>query len=86
MGRRLECGCEPDANGFGWCGECRRRLREKIWRGLSEGQREYDRTFAPRESAELDSATREPYQGCSCHINPPCGYCISKNSDEENDE
>ncbi len=35
---KLSCGCTPDASGFGWCSECRRKLREKIWANMNEKQ------------------------------------------------
>lgn len=78
----LKCGCTPDASGYGYCGECTRQLRSKIWRNLSHKQREYDRLFAPDESRELDEDTSSDRESCSCHINPPCSYCVNKNSDE----
>lgn len=82
----LPCGCEPDASGYGYCGECTRKLREKIWSKMSEGKKNYDRHFAPSQSASLDGSIRDyhngEYEGCSCHINPPCGYCTSKDEDE----
>ncbi len=72
----LTCGCTPDASGFGYCGECCRKLRAKIWAEMSDKKKDYDRYVDPA----LDDI--EPYDGCSCHINPPCSYCISKNSEE----
>jgi hypothetical protein len=82
---RLKCGCIPDASGYGYCGECTRKLRLKIWNGLSEGQRQYDRQFGGEEIAELERDYTHTYEQtcCSCHINAPCGYCESKNEDDE---
>ncbi len=83
---RLSCGCIPDASGFGYCGECVKKLRAKIWRNMSEKEKNYDRHFAPAESAELDDAVLDGAEyntGCSCHINPPCSYCTSKNNEDE---
>lgn len=81
---RLPCGCIPDASGYGYCPECERKLKAKIWAKMSEKDKNYDRHFAPAQSAELDST---PYDaepsGCSCHINPPCSYCTSKNNDDD---
>lgn len=80
----LACGCTPDASGFGWCSECVRKLRNKIWRKMSEEKKSYDRTFAPEESKILDDEyDREYNTGCSCHINPPCSYCTSSKEEEE---
>lgn len=82
---KLSCGCIPDASGFGYCSECVRRLREKIWSKMSEGEKNYDRRFAPRESKKLDDAfdaDGEYNTGCSCHINPPCSYCENKSEED----
>ena len=76
MDIQLKCGCVPDASGFGWCSECRRKLRSKIWRNMSEEKKRYDRHFAPEQSAELDEGPYEP-KGCSCHISAPCSFCVS---------
>jgi len=82
----LKCGCTPDASGYGYCGECTRALRKKIWKKLTPGERNYDRQFGPDVSAGLDA------ECCSCHICPPCSYCVegrgfqdteNKNSHEE---
>lgn len=81
----LPCGCTPDASGFGYCGECTRKLREKIWSKMSEGRKNYDRQFSSEESQKLDNAMIEydKDDSCSCHINPPCGYCIDKSIEDE---
>jgi len=86
MSYTLKCGCTPDASGFGYCVECTRKLREKIWPKMSEDKKNYDRHFAPEQSKELDSVfdpDGEYNSGCSCHINPPCSYCTSKGDNEE---
>ena len=79
---KLECGCTPDASGFGYCGECTRKLREKIWAKMSEKRKNYDRHFAPQQSQELDDAMRDRDLSCSCHISAPCSYCVGKESNE----
>lgn len=82
---RLKCGCTPDDSGFGYCGECVRNLREKIWREMSERERNFDRYVAPDQSAKYDETCGlEPEYNTSCsrHINPPCSYCMSKNDDD----
>ncbi len=83
---KLSCGCTPDASGYGYCDKCTKALRAEIWRGMSEEKKDYDRHFAPDESRELDDAIadKEYDTCCSCHINPPCSYCMSKS--EENEE
>lgn len=81
---RRACGCVPDASGFGYCEDCVSQLRAQIWSRMSEKDKNYDRHFSPMQSAELDDVHYEPYDNCSCHINPPCSYCTSKG--EEDDE
>lgn len=82
----LLCGCMPDASGYGYCGKCVQALRKKIWSKMSEDRKNYDRYFAPQQSAELDrlcDGDPEYGGGCSCHINPPCGYCVNKGEEYE---
>lgn len=71
---KLKCGCTPDASGYGYCGECVKELRAKIWKNMNKGRKKYDRNFAPEESKVLDDSLL----CCSCHINPPCDYCVSQ--------
>lgn len=82
---KLSCGCTPDASGFGYCGECVRKLREKIWKNMSEERKNYDRYFAPAQSKTLDDAMidYEGNRGCSCHINAPCSFCVDGNKNND---
>ena len=84
----LPCGCIPDASGYGYCSECERKLKEKIWKNMSEDKKNYDRHFDPHGSKVLDDAI-DKYDrgegGCSCHINPPCDYCVNKGEEEEDE-
>jgi len=75
---KLLCGCTPDASGFGYCDECVRKLREKIWKKMSEKKKNYDRHFAPDQSKVLDVAIDDCDNNrcCSCHISAPCSYCV----------
>ena len=78
MDEILKCGCiVTDASGFGYCEECVRKLRSKIWKNMSEKRKNYDRHFAAEQSAELDEASYEP-EGCSCHISAPCSFCCGE--------
>jgi len=81
---KLKCGCVPDASGFGYCPECTRKLRQKIWNKMSAKEKRYDRQFAPEQSRELDDGMPEEYNTCcSCHIDAPCSYCMAKGEDDE---
>jgi hypothetical protein len=81
----LQCGCVPDASGYGYCSACVAALRKKIWKNMSEEKRNYDRQFAPEESSLLDDGLIdvEYDTSCSCHINPPCSYCVKGGQDEQ---
>lgn len=52
---------------------------------MDEKKKNYDRHFDPKQSEILDEAIRDyenrDYQGCSCHINPPCSYCTRENEE-----
>lgn len=39
---------------------------------------EIERILTPEAQADRDDfdASYGLYGGCSCHINPPCGYCM----------
>lgn len=78
----LPCGCVPDASGYGYCGRCTDELHKKIWKGLTPKQRAFDRCIDPIGSADLDDMCRLQ-DSCSCHINPPCNYCINLEEDDE---
>jgi len=80
---KLKCGCTPDASGYGYCSECTRKLREKIWANMSERKKSYDRHFDTAGSKALDDAVEEYDTVCTCHINPPCSHCVSKGSEDE---
>lgn len=75
------------------------RDRVKSFRDTArEAMREYEalskimpdvRAYIQQKAEAYDAyVTREPAWddgGCSCHINPPCGYC-TRQSDEEEEE
>lgn len=63
------CLCVPNQY---MCGRCTQKLHLKIWRNMSAKDKAYDRHFAPHESRALDEAD----VCCSCHISPPCSYCV----------
>lgn len=78
---QLSCGCVPDKYE---CWNCRKANRKKIWAKMGEREKEYDRHFAPEQSAELDRLVEADLdeRQCSCHINPPCSYCVDSGVEE----
>lgn len=82
---KLPCGCTPDASGYGYCGECVRKLRTKIWHGLTDSQKNYDRRFGGAQIDEIEddyNSMRES-ECCSCHITAPCRFCERQNEYED---
>jgi len=45
--RKLPCGCTYNVSAYGTCSKCTARLKEHIWRNMSEAQKAYDRHFDP---------------------------------------
>lgn len=68
-----KCSCVTGQNE---CWHCRKPLLEAIERRLTPAEREYDRLAMAGWPKNDTYADQDP-QGCSCHINPPCGYCTS---------
>jgi hypothetical protein len=69
--RPLLCSCEPADHEE--CGCCARARRKSAYNKLTNEQRDYDRYVDPRQQYSTDFPA-----GCSCHINPPCGYCTGE--------
>lgn len=59
------------------CWHCRKPKLEAIKRRLTPAQQEYDRLAMAGWPKEDDRKA----ECCSCHINPPCGYCLSHCAD-----
>lgn len=71
----------------------KRERQLEIWNNLTPKQRDYDRYVGQIpagacpafETIEAQNAhdkrmqeREEMEEGCSCHINPPCSYCVNK--------
>ena len=55
------------------CWNCRKVKLAAIYRNMTPAQREYDLlALAGWPSDDYECS------GCSCHINPPCSFCISQ--------
>jgi len=87
--------CKNGAAGCGisWdCGACTRELHEKIWRNMTPEQRAYDRMVDPlgAYTSGISAPGGDDFmyeRECTCHIAPPCSYCVDKSRDEaESDE
>lgn len=74
------------------CDKCLRKKRERIWANMTPEQRNYDRMVDPQGAHTSGLSApggdrflyedREP-SGCSCHISPPCNYCIEKSEEQQ---
>ena len=67
----LSCG-----SGYWDCGKCKDERRRAAHKRLTPEQKAYDNYVDPLGAYHTDY-DREP-EGCSCHINPPCSYCVSR--------
>ncbi len=80
------CSCVPDLYD---CGNCTRKLHEKIWSTMSEDKKNYDRHFDPVGSGALDGAMLDYYGDkptcCSCHIHAPCSFCVNGGWEDESE-
>ena len=70
------------------CDKCTSELYEKIWRNMTPKQKAYDRYVDPLGAYTSGLSAPRGYDdlyggSCSCHINPPCSYCINKSNEEE---
>ena len=63
-----KCSC---VTGHYECWHCRKPKLEAIERRLTPAQREYDRLAMAGWRSDDDE-----YGSCSCHINPPCSFCM----------
>ena len=71
----LACG-----QGYWDCGKCKDEYRRAAYKRLTPEQKAYDDYVDPLGFYHTNY-THEP-EGCSCHINPPCSYCVNKTEDE----
>jgi hypothetical protein len=72
----LACG-----SGYWYCGKCEDQARRAAYKKMTPAQKAYDNMVDPLMAYHTDY-DREP-QGCSCHISPPCNYCVNKSEEEE---
>ena len=77
------CSCVTGQYQCGFCGGIE---RQRIWNRMSAEDRAYDRRVDPANSRTLDAGMSVDVdlheQGCSCHINPPCSYCVEFGGDQ----
>ena len=44
----------------------------------------HDCTKCKHENSEVcDDCSNISGEGCSCHLNPPCGYCVDNHFEEK---
>lgn len=72
----LACG-----QGYWYCGKCEDESRRAAYKKMTPAEKAYNNYVDPLCAYHTDY-DREP-QGCSCHISPPCSYCVNKDWDAE---
>lgn len=80
----IKCEDKSCAEGYYTCGRCQKIIHEKIWSKMTRQERSYDR-YVDSLGAYTSRCSDENWEQscCSCHINPPCSYCINKTDKEE---
>jgi hypothetical protein len=71
------CDCGPEPVLHDGCGLCRRASMRKSHLNLTADQRNYDKMVDPLGTYHIDFPLE-----CTCHISPPCGYCIENSRPE----
>lgn len=61
------------------CGKCTDELRRRIWSKMTPERKAYDNFVDPLGAYHTDY---DKEKCCSCHINPPCSFCVDENRDE----
>lgn len=73
--RVLGCDCGPEPVMHDGCYRCQRARRARAYQMVSPSEKAYDRFFDPLGQYHTDFPS-----GCSCHISPPCSFCVDKES------
>lgn len=55
------------------CGLCARERRARAYQRLTHAEKAYDRYVDPLGAYHTDFA-----EGCSCHLNAPCSFCVNQ--------
>lgn len=73
------CCKHGDANcgAYYYCDKCARERRAQAYRTLTPAQKSYDRHVDPSGAYHTDFP-----QGCSCHIDAPCCFCVGKTEEQ----
>ena len=72
----LACG-----SGYWYCGKCEVEMHKAAYARLTPEQKAYDDMVDPKFAYHWNY--RDSDGGCSCHICPPCNYCVNKDEEEQ---
>jgi len=74
------CKHGDSACGVYWtCGKCSAEDNKRAWARLTPAQKAYDNHVDPLGAYHTDyDAVGYDDGSCSCHINPPCSYCVNQ--------
>jgi len=81
MGKPCKNGDQACGDGCWYCDKCSEESNLAAYNRLTQEQKDYDNMVDPLGAYHTDY-DRVP-EGCSCHINPPCSYCVNKNDEDE---
>lgn len=72
----LACG-----SGYWDCSKCKNEMRRAAYKRLTPEEKAYDNMVDPLNVYHTDYD--QELKGCSCHISPPCSYCVSQGNEHE---
>ena len=74
----LACG-----EGLWDCGKCKEQYRREAYSRLTPEEKAYDNMVDPLGYYHTDYDRFYGGEGCSCHISPPCAYCVCNGEEDE---
>lgn len=67
--------------GYWDCGKCEDESRRAAYQRLTPEEKAYDNMVDPLFIYHYDYDREQ--ECCSCHINPPCSYCVKNAGENE---
>ena len=81
-GSEMACKHGDPMCGVQWdCGKCSDAMRRAAYSRLTQAEKDYDNMVDPKMAYHTDYDRFD--RCCSCHINPPCSYCVNKDDPDQ---
>lgn len=76
----IKCDNKACDEGYYTCGRCQKEINRQSWMRMTEKEKAYDRHVDPL-GAYTSGYSAGASTSCSCHISPPCSYCVNGEKD-----